>query len=168
MLNFDLKLKILEENDVNQNYVDWFKDPEVMKYSDNQYRSFTLEGQKEYVRNCLSNKAIDLYGIFHQNHHIGNIVIDGINSFHSRAEITYLVGNKNYWGNGVGFFAVSEIIKISKNFYKLNKLFAGIAENNIASRKVLEKNGFSLEGKKFDHLFYNGEFHNQLDFGLIL
>ena len=95
-------------------------------------------------------------------------IIDGINSFHSRAEITYLVGNKNYWGNGVGFFAVSEIIKISKNFYKLNKLFAGIAENNIASRKVLEKNGFSLEGKKFDHLFYNGEFHNQLDFGLIL
>lgn len=41
-------------------------------------------------------------------------------------------------------------------------------ENNFGSVRILEKNGFVLEGKRLNHLFYDGKFHNQLDFGLIL
>lgn len=76
--------------------------------------------------------------------------------------------NTEYWGKGVGHFAVSSIIKIAKNDYKLNKIFAGLVEENFGSRKILEKNGFILEGKRIKHLFFNGKFYNQLDFGLIL
>ncbi|MDA9199957.1 GNAT family N-acetyltransferase [Candidatus Pelagibacter sp.] len=163
-----LKLKILDISDVTQEYVDWYKVSDVTHYSDNQYRSFTFEGQKDYVNNCLRDNNIDLYGIFDKNHHIGNILIEGLNSIHKRAEISYVVGNTEYWGKGVGCFVISQIINISKNKYQLNKLFAGVAEANIGSRKILEKNGFTLEGKRLAHLFYNGEFHNQLDYGLFL
>ena len=52
--------------------------------------------------------------------------------------------------------------------YKLNKLTAGCAEKNEASKKVLEKNGFKLEGKKEKHLFYNGSWMRQFDYGLVL
>ena len=164
----DLTLKILEEKDVGKDYVDWFLDTEIVRFSDNQYRKFTIEGQKEYVRNCLSNKGIDLYGIFDGNRHIGNIEISGLNSVHKKAEITYVVGDRNYWGKGVGSFAVLEITKKAISFYKLNKLFAGVVDANVGSRRVLEKNGFALEGTRIKHLFYNGKFYNQLDYGLLL
>jgi len=162
------QLKILTEFDVTQLYVDWYKNPNVTRYSNNQYRSFTLEKQKEFVNACFHNKDIDLYGIFQNDQHIGNIQINGLNSIHKCSEITYVVGNTNYWGKGAGCFAISKIIDISKTKYRLNKLFAGVAEGNIGSIKVLEKNGFILEGKRLAHLFYGGEFHNQLDYGLIL
>ena len=30
------------------------------------------------------------------------------------------------------------------------------------------KNGFTLEGRRKNHLFYNGKWHDQLDFGIII
>ena len=161
------KLKILKESDVTQSYVDWYSNQDTTSYSDNQYRVFTLDGQKNYIRSCLNNDDIDLYGIFDNGLHIGNIVITGLNSVHKRAEITYVVGNTDYWGKGVASYAISEILKKSKTDYKLNKLYAGLAEGNVASARVLEKNGFKLEGIRLNHLFYGGEFHNQLDYGIV-
>lgn len=163
-----LKLKILKEKDVKQSYVDWYKDDKVIHYSNNQYRSFTLEGQRKYVNSCINSKDINLYGIFESDLHIGNILISGLSSLHKRAEITYVIGNSEYWGKGIGTFAVSEITTKAKKIYKLNKLCAGVAEGNIASQKVLEKNGFVLEGKRLKHLFFGGIFYNQLDYGLLL
>ena len=164
----DLILKILEEEDVGQDYVEWFLDNEIVRFSDNQYKKFTINKQKEYVRNCLSNSDIDLYGIFDGNRHIGNIAISGFNSVHKKAEITYVVGDRKYWGKGAGSFAVFEISKKAINQYKLNKLYAGVADGNIGSRRVLEKNGFIIEGIRINHLFFEGNFCDQIDYGLLL
>lgn len=163
-----LILKILNDTDVNQFYLKWFENLDVVRYSDNQYRSFTFKKQLEYVKNCFYDDNINLYGIFDDNTHIGNIKINGIKSIHKRAEITYVIGNTKYWGKGVASFAVSKMIEISKTKYYLNKLFAGVADENLGSIKVLEKNGFILEGKRSKHLYFNGKFHDQLDYGLLL
>jgi ribosomal-protein-alanine N-acetyltransferase len=163
-----LLLRILTVNDVTQSYVDWFKISDVTRFSDNQYYTFSLETQKEYVLSCTQNKNVDLYGIFEEKKHIGNILIKNLNSPHKCAEITYVIGNIDYWNKGVAFFAVSKIIDISRTKYRLNKLLAGVAEQNIRSVKVLEKNGFKLVGKRLEHLFYGGKFHNQLDYELKL
>jgi RimJ/RimL family protein N-acetyltransferase len=163
-----LNIRILQKDDVKQTYVDWFSNKEVIRYSNNQYRTFTYEGQISYVNNCLNNPNIDLYGIFDKNHHIGNVSIIGLNSPHKRAEITYVIGNTDYWRKGVGHFAISSIIELAKNDYKLNKLFASLVENNLSSRRLLEKNCFVIEGKRNKHLFFNGTFYNQLDYGLLL
>ena len=163
-----LKLQILQENDVNQSYLDWYQNEKVVRYSDNQYRSFSIEEQKRYVKNCLASKDTDLFGIFDEDIHIGNIIINRLNSVHKWGEITYVVGNTDYWGKGVGFFAVSEMIIKAKKVYKLNKLCAGLAEGNIGSQRVLEKNGFKLEGRRLKQLVFGGQFYNQLDYGLLL
>ena len=64
-----LKLQILKEKDVNQSYLNWYQDDKVIRYSNNQYRSFTIEGQKKYVKNCLVSKDMDLFGIFDEDIH---------------------------------------------------------------------------------------------------
>ncbi len=164
----ELNLKILQVDDVTDAYVRWYSDNEVVRFSDNQYRNFTLEGQCEYVNACLIDTNTDLYGIFDGDLHIGNILINGLESLHRRAEITYVVGVPSYWGKGVGSFAVASIVELAKNKYNLNKLIAGLAEGNLGSQKILERNGFILEGQRTKHLLYNGEYLDQLDFGLLL
>ena len=111
---------------------------------------------------------MDLFGIFDEDIHIGSILISRLSSVHKCAEITYLVGNTDYQGKGVGFFAVSEIIVKAKKIYKLNKLCAGVVGGNIASQRVLEKNNFILEGRRLKQLVFGGQFYNQLDYGLLL
>ncbi len=163
-----MEIRILKPSDVNENYVNWFSNNRIVRYSDNQYRSFSLEGQRLYVENCLKNNEIRLYGIFIEEIHIGNIALNGIGSIHKRAELTYVIGEQKYWGKGITTNAISTMIEISSKDYNLYKLFAGIAKNNIGSKKVLEKNGFTLEGIRKKHLYYNNIFEDQLDYGLIL
>ncbi|CAM8365461.1 RimL Acetyltransferases, including N-acetylases of ribosomal proteins [Candidatus Methylopumilus universalis] len=163
-----ISIKILQVEDVSEECIKWYSNKEVTRYSDNQYRSFSVEDQKNYVRSCLDNNDVDLYGIFFKSKHIGNIVISGLTSVHKRAEIAYFIGDTNCWGKGYGSYALAEIIKKAKTHYKLFKLYAGLAEGNKGSEAVLRKNGFTLEGRRKNHLFYSGKWCDQLDFGLII
>jgi len=141
-----IKLKILEVKDVTKEYVGWLSDKDVIKFSKNKYRKFTLSGQKKYVKECLKNKNINLYGIFYKKKHIGNICLTGLISPNKSSEITYFIGDKSLWGKGVASQAISKMISIAKKKYKLNKLFAGVTHKNLGSKKVLEKNNFKLDG----------------------
>ena len=163
-----IKIEILTSKYVNKNYLDWYKSSEVVKYSDNQYRNFSLSYQINYVDSCLRSKDIELYGIFYEQQHIGNICMSGLESFHCRAEISYVIGDISYWGKGIASKAVKLIIEVAKEKYSLHKLFAGVCSKNIGSQNVLTNAGFILEGIRKDHLFYNNQWHDQYDYGLIL
>ncbi|WP_320667197.1 GNAT family protein [Prochlorococcus sp. MIT 1307] len=163
-----IKFRPLQVKDVSQSYVLWFSNKDVVKYSDNQYRIFTLEGQKLYVEQCIKDKDIDLYGIFYDDIHIGNISLSNLTSHHKRAELTYCIGITSYWGKGIGRKAISEMITVARNKYQLKKLYAGVSSLNYGSKIALEHNNFLLEGVRKDHLFYNSTWSDQLDYGLIL
>ena len=167
-MTLQVKIQILKEEQVTQEYVNWFKDNDVIRYSDNQYKNFSLNGQLNYVEKMLKNKTADLYGIFFEKKHVGNILMSDYLNKHKRGEISYVLGKKEFWGRGIISHAIFLIIKKAKVNYKLNKLFASCANNNIGSKRVLIKNGFVLEGIRKKHLFYNNEWEDQCDFGLIL
>ena len=163
-----LYLKILKEKDVTKNYVEWFKNKKVVKFSKNQNQNFTLAKQKKYVNSCLKNKNVALYGIFDDKKHIGNILIIGLCTEDKAAEITYIIGDTTYWGKGVGSFAISEIISLAKLKYKLRKLFALLADKNYGSKVILEKNEFVLESIRKKKLVFNKKVYNQLHYELII
>ena len=164
----NLRLKILDVAEVTSHYVNWFKDYEVIKYSNNQNRKHTLNEQKKYVASCLQDDSKDLYGIFDGDYHIGNILITGLNSKHNRAEISFVLGARAYWNKGVMTFAVSQIIELSINLYKLNKLYAYSLPKNIGALKVLEKNNFIKEGILRDHSLLNNKYYDEIYYGLLL
>ena len=163
-----IKIEILKENDVTTKYLEWYKSKEVVRFSDNQYRNFSLDYQINYVNDCLTNQDLELYGIFDTTKHIGNICISGLKSYHSRAEISYVIGDTSYWGKGIASKAVKLITKVAIQKYSLNKLFAGTSSKNEASQKVLLNSGFTLEGIRKEHLFYNNQWQDQYDYGLLL
>ena len=105
-----IKIRILEAEDVTENYVKWFLDNDVTKFSLNQYGKFSYDGQCAYVVSCLTSTETDLYGIFDEKNHIGNIIISDLNSPHKRSEIAYVVGEKLYWGRGVATFAIQQTL----------------------------------------------------------
>jgi RimJ/RimL family protein N-acetyltransferase len=163
----ELSVSILRVDQVTQAYVDWFQNAELVRFSDNQYRTFSIEKQRAYVASCLMDPDIDLYGVFDRGVHIGNVTISGLTAEHKAAEISYLVGEPRYWGKGVATFAVANMIAFGKKKYGLNKLYAGVAIANLGSKRVLEKNSFLLEGVRRQHLLYGGKYYDQLDYGFL-
>ena len=160
-------IKPLTPEDVTPGYVKWFEERSVIEFSDNQYRQFSLSGQMQYVERMRKSETDELYGIFDDGFHIGNVVLSSINLNHERAEVSYIIGEKKYWGKGVATYAVSEAVKLARSM-SLRRVYAGCASSNLGSIRVLEKNHFRFEGKRLKHLKYNGVWVDQLDFGRLL
>jgi len=70
----------------------------------------------------------------------------GTIDFHSKindkeVEIGYVI-HKDYWNQGIMTKALACIIEVGFKYYKYDKLIVKHLENNPASGKVIEKNGF--------------------------
>ena len=73
------------------------------------------------------------------------------------AEIGYWLG-VDYWGQGIATQALSLLIDHYFNYTEYVRLQANVYSNNPSSNRVLEKNGFTLEGIMRKYIFKNGTF----------
>jgi RimJ/RimL family protein N-acetyltransferase len=62
---------------------------------------------------------------------------------------------EKHWGNGISTEALGILLKIAKS-YQIKKVLAETFKDNLASQKVLEKNGFVKSGevKRKDKTIY--------------
>jgi ribosomal-protein-alanine N-acetyltransferase len=83
-----------------------------------------------------------------------------------RAEIGYWLA-KPYWGRGLMTDVVRAYIHYAFREFELERLTAHVFEFNQASARVLEKNGFTLEGRLRRHFLKNGELIDGRLYGLL-
>jgi RimJ/RimL family protein N-acetyltransferase len=172
MLNNHLFLKILRREDITQSYINWLNNYEVVKFTEQKNLKHNRKTILKYFEFISKSKNQFLYGIFVKNNnkhkHIGNIKLGPINYIHRFAEISYFIGELDYWNKGFATSAVSKIIKIAKSNYKLKKLMAGVYSINVRSKKVLKKNNFKLEGEFKSQMIFQKKRYSHLWFGLKL
>lgn len=70
------------------------------------------------------------------------------------AEVGYWVGEE-FWGRGVATEALRQMTEYAFYYFDLVRLYAEVFENNKASMRVLEKNGYYLEGVRRKAVFKN-------------
>lgn len=70
------------------------------------------------------------------------------------AEVGYWVGEK-FWGKGIATEAVRQMTEYAFYYFDLVRLYAEVFETNKASMRVLEKNGYYLEGVRRKAVFKN-------------
>jgi RimJ/RimL family protein N-acetyltransferase len=85
---------------------------------------------------------------------IGCVGFDGLTKGH-RAEIGYWLA-KPYWGRGIISAVVAAACAYALAEWKLVRITAHVFAFNTASTRVLEKNGFELEGELRKHYRKDG------------
>ncbi|MDZ5471997.1 GNAT family protein [Bacillus sp. 31A1R] len=143
------------------NMFDYFSKDEVTKYYD--LATFTSEQQAtDLIERLLTRfeegKQIR-WGIAlkETDNLIGTCGFHSIEPEHSKVEIGYEL-HPNYWNKGVMSEVISKILDYGFNKMELNRVEAFYDPENIASRKVLEKNGFIFEGVLRKRFFEKGNF----------
>ena len=98
---------------------------------------------------------------------IGAVSADSLDSAAThRAEIGYWLA-RPYWGKGIMTDAVKAYVRYAFTELHLAKLTAHTFEFNLASARVLEKNGFKLEGRLRKHLLKDGKLIDARIYGLL-
>lgn len=150
----NLTLRVMAKKDITSAYVSWLNDDEVVQYTEQRFHDTTTADVSTFIDKMAVDPTQLMYGIFFDDQHIGNIKLGNINSQHQTANLSYLIGVKKCWGKGIASLAIGTITKIGFQQIGLVKICAGVYENNIASSKVLVKNGFSLEGRRVGQYVY--------------
>ena len=141
-----LTLQTLTEVDITSSYIDWMNDPEIVKYTEQRFHSANADNTILYINQMAESPADLFYGIYLDGMHVGTIKLGAINARHKTADLSYIIGARQHWGKGIASLSIAAMTEIGFSQLNLVKICAGIYANNIGSLRVLEKNGFLLEG----------------------
>ena len=108
-----------------------------------------------------------LFGIFFKAKHVGNLKLGPVKFEHLTAEISYMIGEKEYWGMGISSKCVRAVVNYAVEKLKIKKINAGYYENNIGSAKVLQKCDFIPEGIKRCEVLFEGQRINSVTVGYL-
>ena len=97
---------------------------------------------------------------------IGIIGFYRINAENYRAEIGYIL-HPSQSGKGLISEAVKKLVTYGFNTMNLHSIEAVIAPENVASAKVLEKNGFVQEGLFKENQYFEGRFLDSAVYSLL-
>jgi ribosomal-protein-alanine N-acetyltransferase len=75
------------------------------------------------------------------------------------AEIGYVI-NPKYSGRGIATEASARVIRYGFEILNLERIECKYIVGNIASRRVMEKNGMTFEGIGRQSMYVKGEYHN--------
>ncbi|MFA6551004.1 MAG: GNAT family N-acetyltransferase [Patescibacteria group bacterium] len=141
-------LRKLNLADVSQAYCDWLNDAEVNKLL--YVKSWTMSGLKDYVAQRLKNSNCFFAGIFDKKNdlHIGTIKLEPINWRKQEAKLGLVIGNKNYWGKGIGTEATKLMVGHAFKKMGLKKIKLSVHLENKPAIGVYEKAGFKVDAIK--------------------
>lgn len=162
-----LGLRLLNEEDIDGNYLNWFNDFEVCRYNSHYRFPKTKDELQSYIQEVNRNRDILVFAIVDINSqtHIGNISLQEINYIDGSAELAFLIGEKEFWGKGYATEAAEILMNHAFFQLNLNRLYLGTADDNIRMQKLAEKLGFVQEGVRRHALFKSGKYHDIIEYG---
>ena len=147
--NKRIGLKELTEDDVIEEYVTWLNDDTINKYLECRHYDHTEESTKIYIQKASKDSKEILMGIYYKanNKHIGNVKLGPIDLIHKHATLGLLIGDKEFWGQGIGTDSIKLATRYAIEQLDLVTITAGCYETNVGSQKAFIKAGYSISGK---------------------
>jgi len=145
--------------------------PAIVRFLRNRFPSpYTLDDANFWINFNANASPVYKFCIAHpeSNKIMGSIgLIPGEDVYCRSAELGYWLGEE-YWGKGIITEAVKGFVAWTyANFPQMERLYAGIFEDNKASVKVVERAGFLFEGRLRKAVYKNGKHMDALVYSFI-
>lgn len=168
MTQKDIYLRTVELEDADI-LSKWFNNKENIKYMSTIIRC--KPHSKESVKNEIENYDDNyekLFMVYLKGFEkpIGHIGIDDIDFDDRRAEIFFLLGEKEDKGKGYGIAMARLLLDYAFNKLKLNSLFASSTVDNKPAISILENVGFKRIGIRRQYNYINKKFYDEIFFDI--
>jgi len=107
---------------------------------------YTVANAVEWIKFTGDQKPMQNMAIVYKGRIAGSIgVMPKEDVYRKSIEIGYFLGEP-FWGKGIATLAVGQLLEYIKTNFDVIRVYAEVFKHNTASMRVLEKNGFHLEG----------------------
>jgi len=128
---------------------------------------YTLKDAEDFIKMLSESDPVTTFAVCYDAVFAGvmgyNLQTD---IYRESAEIGYWLGEE-FWGKGIASRAIMLVIDHAFNTLDLKRLYTAVFDYNVGSRRVLEKAGFQYEGRAIKSIIKNGEYHDEIKFGLL-
>lgn len=143
----------------------WLQDPEVIEYSLSVFQSMKTTQQIDQWFAATLRQANSLnLGIYlaETNELIGYAGLSGISTTNRSGEYFIFIGEKAWWGRGVGTAVTKQIVHLGFASHQLNRIMLTVSELNTGGLKAYAKAGFVVEGRLRQAACRQGVFHDKI------
>lgn len=160
-------VRSLREDDLAGPYSSWFEDQDVCKYNSHGKFPKTAAWFKAYYE-TLDREDHVIWAICHRTDgHIGNASLEFLSLINRSAEFAILIGDRRHHRRSVGLHVGRAMLRHA--FLKLNleRTYCSTAATNEGMCRLALRLGMVEEGRRRRHLFLEGEWVDQVEFGIL-
>ena len=157
-----MRLRPFRETDL-ANLVKYANNPKIAQNLTDAFpHPYTEVAGKAFIQMALKNSPPNIIAITIEDEFVGGIGLHPQADIHRlNAELGYWLAEP-FWGQGIVTQAIKEMIVYGFANLPIERIFARPFGSNIASQRVLEKAGFSLEARLSKTLIKNGLIEDEL------
>lgn len=127
---------------------------------------YSKKDAKIFIEWALSHHPIQIMAIDVDGELVGSIGIHPLTDIYAKsAELGYWIA-ESFWGKGIATKAIAEMVRYGFGAFEIDRVFARIMHNNLASQAALKKAGFVFEAKFIATIFKNDQYFDELVYGI--
>jgi diamine N-acetyltransferase len=153
-------LRAIEREDL-PDYVQWMNDPAVLEYFGDMV-PLSLEKEEAWYEDMLQNPSFRAFAIEFDGQHVGSVGLSDIDGRNARAEIGLFIGLPDMWDRGLGFDALTTLVRFGFDQMNLNRIYLRVFAENERAIHLYKKAGFRQEGCWRQAGFRHGRYHDLL------
>lgn len=141
------KLVILQQfvdDNLIPEYINWLNDPDVVRYSNQRFRQHNQETCRAYLKSFENSDNI-FVAIYLDAKFIGTMTAY-ISTVHQTADMGIMIGDRQYWGKGIGQDAWITLMESLFDQIHLRKVTGGTLRCNTAMVNIMLSSGMKPDG----------------------
>jgi RimJ/RimL family protein N-acetyltransferase len=161
-------LRALVASDLTDRYLQWLNDQEVNKFNSHATFPNTKEQMDQYFSSINPSHRIVLAIIDKASDtHIGNISLQNINWVNRNAEFAIIIGDKTFWGRGIGEQAIRLVVAYGFTRLNLHRIYCGTIQGNTGMTAIAGRLNMKEEGRRREAVFKHGSYHDIIEYGIL-
>lgn len=165
-----VRLRRIERDDLER-FVLWINDPEV-RAGVSLFLAMSSDEELTWYEAVLERDARERPFSLDVRQgeaweHVGSCGLFGFDDRTRKAELGIMVGDKAYWGQGVGKAAMNALLRLGFQELNLNRIFLRVFEFNGRALGLYRTLGFKEEGQLRSDCFHEGEYWDTILMGML-
>ena len=118
----------------------------------NNYRYFFIDNklinwktQKKWYKSYLKTPNDFMFSVFSENKKVGYVALYNVDIENSKAEFGRLLVHKKFLKQNIGYYTISAITELSKEFFGIKTLYCKCLKENSNALKLYLRLGFCIE-----------------------
>lgn len=150
-------------------FLKWKNDPKLREFNCNRAAATDIEQLKREIQEprpvLPESFSFEIY-YKPENKLVGQC---GLHSFawrDGRAQLGIVIGEREYWGRGIGTEAYQLLVRYGFTQLELHKIVATINAPNIGSQTAVQRAGLTIEAQLKEWTFTDGKYYDRYIYGI--